>query len=294
MTLEEQFRKWGKPPGITERNRMGNAEKAIKNAIYAYNDLRSRNIRVFAQGSYRNNTNVRQDSDVDIAVVCQDVFFGDYPNGKTHEDFGNSAADYNYSTFKNEVGKALVDYFGSSAVTRGNKAFDLHETSYHVAADVAPFFEHRRYSRNGDYLAGVGLRPDNDISRKVINWPDQHYKNGVTKNNATGRRFKGVVRILKTLANEMAEADIQITRRIPGFLIECLVWNVPNNYFNHSSYVQNVGESLAYLATNTQSDDLCNEWGEVSELKYLFRFTQKWTRADTNLFLNSVRYYIGI
>ena len=155
MTLEEQFKKWAKPPGRTEQNRMDNAEKAIKNAIKASNDLRLRKIRVFAQGSYRNNTNVRQDSDVDIAVVCPDVFFGDYPTGMTREDFGNSASDYHYSTFKNEVGKALVNYFGLSAVTRGNKAFDLHETSYHVDADIAPFFEHRRYRPSGEYLAAV-------------------------------------------------------------------------------------------------------------------------------------------
>ena len=293
MTWEEQFRDWAKPPGITERNRMDNAEKAIKNAIKASHDLRSRDIRVFAQGSYRNNTNVRQDSDVDIAVVCQDVFFPVYPSGMTKEDFGNYDSKYYYATFKNEVGKALEDYFGSSAVTKGNKAFDLHETSYHVDADIAPFFEHRRYHRNGGYLAGVELRPDNDTSRKVINWPDQHYENGVTKNLATGRRFKAVVRILKSLVNEMAEAEIQIAHRIPGFLIECLVWNVPNNYFNHPSYMQDVRGGLAYLITNTQSEDRCNEWGEVSELKYLFRSTQKWTRSDANLFLYAVWDYIG-
>ena len=293
MTWEERFRNWAKPPGKTEQDRMENAEKAIKNAIHASHDLKARNIRVFAQGSYRNNTNVRQDSDVDIAVVCQDVFFEDYPTGMTREDFGISASDYYYATFKNEVGKALVDYFGSSAVTRGNKAFDLHETSYHVDADIAPFFEHRRYRRTGEYLTGVELRPDNDIPPKVINWPDQHYENGVAKNLATGRRFKAVVRILKSLANEMAEAEIQIAHRIPGFLIECLVWNVPNNYFNHPSYTQDVRGGLAYLITNTLSDDQCNEWGEVSELKYLFCPTQKWTRSDANLFLYAVWDYIG-
>ena len=293
MTWEERFRAWSKPPGKTEQDRMENAEKAIKNAIHASHDLRVRNIRVFAQGSYRNNTNVRQDSDVDIAVVCQDVFLPEYPPGMTQKDFGDSDSNYYYFTFKNEVGKALVDYFGSTAVTRGNKAFDLHETSYHVDADIAPFFEHRRYHRNGEYLTGVELRPDNGIPPKVINWPDQHYENGVAKNLATGRRFKAVVRILKSLANEMAEAEIQIAHRIPGFLIECLVWNVPNNYFNHPSYTQDVRGGLAHLITNTLSDNQCNEWGEVSELKYLFRPTQKWTRSDANLFLYAAWDYIG-
>ena len=290
---EKKFRGWAKPPAKTEQKRMNNAESAIRNAIQRSDDLRSRNIRVFAQGSYRNNTNVKQDSDVDIAVVCRDVFFANYPTGMTREDFGHGASDYYYYTFKNEVGKALVDYFGPSAVTRGNKAFDLHETLYHVDADIAPFFEHQRYLGHGQYLAGVELRPDNDTSHRVINWPDQHYENGVAKNQDTGRRFKAMVRILKALANEMAEAEIQIAHRIPGFLIECLVWNVPNNHFNHPSYVQNVRECLAYLVTNTQSDHQCNEWCEVSKLKYLFRSTQKWTRTDVNLFLCAAWNYIG-
>ena len=293
MTWEEKFRDWAKPPGKTEQDRMDNAERAIKNAIRASDDLKSRDIRVFAQGSYRNNTNVRQDSDVDIAVVCQDVFLPDYPLEMTQEDFFHSDSNYHYSTFKDEIGTALVDYFGLTAVTRGNKAFNLHETSYHVDADIAPFFEHRRYQPNGEYLAGVELRPDNYTPLKVINWPDQHYGNGVTKNQSTGRRFKAVVRILKSLANEMAEAGIQIAHKIPGFLIECLVWNVPNKHFNYSSYKQDVQACLAHLFNNTQSDDQCSEWGEVSELKYLFRPVQKWTRTDTNLFLGSAWNYIG-
>ena len=293
MTWEEQFRDWAKRPGETERDRMDNAEKEIKNAIKASHDLRSRNIRVFAHGSYRNNTNVRQDSDVDIAVVCQDDFFADYPTRMTREDFGNSRSEYNYSTFKNDVGKALEDYFGSSAVTRGNKAFDLHETSYHVDADIAPFSEYRRYHRNGEYLAGVGLRPDNGIPPKVINWPDQHYKNGVAKNRATGRRFKAVVRILKALANEMAKAGFRVAQSIPGFRIECLVWNVPNRYFNHPFYTQDVRGCLTHLVTNTRSDAQCSEWREVNALKYLFHPEQKWLRAGANSFLDSAWNYIG-
>ena len=293
MPWEEQFKDWAKPPGKTERDRMVNAEKAIKNAIHASHDLRSRNIRVFAHGSYRNNTNVRQDSDVDIAVVCQDAFFPDYPTGMTHEHFGNSASDYHYSTFKNEVGTALERYFGPATVTKGNKAFDLHETSYHVEADIAPFFEHRCYRHNGEYLAGVELRPDNGIPPKVINWPDQHYENGVAKNQATGRRFKAVVRILKSLANKMAEAGFRVPQSIPGFRIECLVWNVPNRYFNHPSYTQDIRGCLTYLVTNTRSDAQCSEWREVNALKDLFHPEQKWLRAGANSFLDSAWNYIG-
>ena len=293
MTWEEQFREWAKPPGKTEQDRMDNAEGAIRNAIRASSVLSARSIGVFAQGSYRNNTNVRQDSDVDIGVVCNDVFLVEYPLGKSDKDFGNFGSDYYYQTFKNEVGTALADYFGQSAVTRGNKAFNLHETSYHVDADVAPFFEHRRYASSGSYVTGVELIPDNFIPLNVINFPEQHYDNGVSKNSATGRRFKAMVRILKSLRQEMADRGSAIAKQTQGFLIECLVWNVPNDHFNKPTYEQDVRACLAYLFNETMSDDQCKEWGEVSELKYLFSRAQKWTKAEAHLFIDEAWDYVG-
>jgi hypothetical protein len=290
---ESQFREWAKPPGTTEEQRIANAEKGIKDALKASDALKNRDIRVFTQGSYRNNTNVRKDSDVDIAAVCYDVFYPDYPEGTTKETFGNIDGDYAYGTFKNEVEQALVARFGHSAVERGNKAFDVHENTYRVEADVAPFFEHRRYHVGGDYLSGVELRPDSGQPVKVINWPQQHYDNGVSKNMATGKRYKSMVRILKCLRKEMADNGCHEAEPIPGFLLECLIWNVPNDYFGHATYKADVRACLAFLFNNTKSDDTCSEWGEVSELKYLFRPSQKWTRQQANSFLSKAWDYIG-
>lgn len=280
---EAQFREWTKPPGKTEQDRCDNAVSAIRNAIGASDKLRTRGVSIFAQGSYRNNTNVRKDSDVDIGILCTDTFFyAPLPEGWTCEKLGISDATYQYDRYKNEVEEALVEYFGRSAVKRGNKAFDVHETSYHVEADVAAFFEHRRYLADGSYLEGVELRTDKE-NRRVINWPEQHYENGVKKNKQTGTGFKSIVRVLKALSNEMAEQGVQ-AGNIPGFLIECLVWNVPNGRFQHRTYTGDVEAALVFLHENTKTDDPCREWGEVGELKYLFRLTQKWTREQANAF----------
>lgn len=287
---ESIFRSWASPPGKTEQDRCENAEKAIKNAIAASSQLNKRNIKVFTQGSYRNNTNVRQDSDVDIGILCTDTFFhGQLPEGLKFSD-----ATYHYSQFKNEVEEALVNHFGRSAVKRGNKAFDIKENSYHVDADVAPFFEHRRYSISRTYLSGVELRPDNGNPFKVINWPEQHYANGVSKNNITGRRYKAMVRILKKLCNEMTDNGIAAAKPIPGFLNECLVWNVPDSNFGNTSYVNDVRNCLAHLFNNTISYEKCSEWGEVSELKYLFRSSQKWTWQQAHSFISAAWDYIGL
>jgi hypothetical protein len=288
---EEKFKRWAAPPGKTEEERCSNAEKAIRNAVNASDKLNHRNIRIFTQGSYRNNTNVRADSDVDVGILCFDTFFYDLPETYTRENFDISPATYYYEQFKNEVGEALISYFGSGAVSRGKKAFDVHETSYHVEADVAAFFEHRRYSTNGKYLSGVELRPDND--GRVINWPEQHYQNGVKKNKATSRAYKSLVRIIKSLCNEMSDQNIQQAKDVCGFLIECLVWNVPNSNFSHSDWTGDVRACLAHLFNNTKEEKNCIEWGEVSELIYLFRGGQKWTRQQAFLFIDKAWDYIG-
>jgi hypothetical protein len=282
---------WGQAPSQTEREKCENAERAVRKAIATSSALVARSINTFAQGSYANRTNVRQDSDVDICVLCRDVFYYDLPAGVLPESYGITPASYDYAQFKNEVGAALSAYFGYSAVTRGNKAFDVHANSYRVDADVVPTYEYRRYTSASAFIEGIKFISDN--GGEVINWPTQNYDNGVSKNQRTGERFKAIVRIMKRLRNEMNEAAIGAAKPIPSFLNECLVWNVPNEGFGHDTYKADVRFVIAHLWNNTRSVDSCSEWGEINELKYLFRNAQPWTREQTNTFLQAAWTYIG-
>ena len=125
---ETQFREWARPPGKTEQDRCDNAISAIRNAIKTSEKLHAFSVSVFAQGSYRNNTNVRKDSDVDIGLLCTDTIIHDpFPEGLTDKLLGLSPATYYYEEFKNDVEEALVSHFGRPAIKRGNKAFDVHE-----------------------------------------------------------------------------------------------------------------------------------------------------------------------
>ena len=47
---------------------------------------------------------------------------------------------------------------------------------------------------------------------------------------------------------------------ISSFLIECLVWNVPNGYFGNAKLSEDVEASLDYLIYNTSNPDLCGKW----------------------------------
>ncbi|HEY1210092.1 MAG TPA: nucleotidyltransferase [Terracidiphilus sp.] len=294
---EEVLCTWGGAPSETEQTKCENAERAIRKAIDTSAKLNTRNIEVFAQGSYANRTNVLQDSDVDICVVCHDVFFTDYTLSKGLNDaiFGYGIGGYLYTEFKNDLEVALTSYFGADHVTRGAKAFDVHANTYRVEADVVPCFEHRRLMgtpENNWIDFGTELRSDN--SGRIINWPRQNYENGVAKNSETRRCFKAVVRILKRLRNEMATNGYVEAGPIRSYLIECLVWNVPNHFFGHDEYRTDLRDTIAHLWMETLTDEACKEQREINDRKYLFRGGQTWTRDQVNKFLYAAWNYIGL
>lgn len=299
---ESTFSFWAQSPSKTEQERCERVIKAIGAAIKGSPKLQARNILPFTQGSFRNRVNVRQDSDVDVGVMLYDYFLDQYPEGKTRADFGFFAADYSFAQFKNELEEALVAHFGRAAVMRGNKAFDIKATAAKVEADVVPLFEFRRYWDDGSYRAGVALFPDNS-ARRIENYPERlvdywpntplHYENGVSKNTATNRRFKGGTRILKTLRNEMDDAGSPAAKGVPSYLLECLAWNAPNSCFDGYTWLARVKAVLLHLWKGTKDDVSCEGWVEVDGIKYLFNAFQPWTRAAAHAFVDAAWDYIG-
>ena len=98
--------------------------------------------------------------------------------------------------------------------------------------------------------------------------------------------------MLKALSNELTEKGVR-AGDVPGFLIECLVWNVPNDQFQNDTYRADVRGALAFLFNNTRSHEDCKEWGEVSELIYLFHSGQKWAWQQVHAFTAAAWDYIG-
>lgn len=300
---ESTFSFWSQPPSKTEQERCERVINAIRKAVANSHKLQTKRILVFTQGSFRNRVNVRQDSDVDVGVMLYECFLTEYPAGKSNADFATYDVDYGFTQFKNELEEALVAYFGRSVVTRGNKAFDIKAASSQVEADVVPLMEFRQYWDNGKYRAGVALITDKD-GRRIENYPERlldtwpitplHYENGISKNTATNRRFKGLTRILKKLCNEMGAAGNVAAQNVPSYLLECLVWNTPNPCFNHDTWEDRLQSVLRFLWQNTKEDSLCSNWLEVDAVKYLFHVSQPWTRQQAHDFINVAWDTVGV
>lgn len=269
----------------------------VRKAIKANAALQNLDISVFAQGSYRSRTNVRLNSDVDICIRYNSTFFDEYPAGTSRENYGNIPGSMMFSDYKNLIQVALESYFGKAGVTRGNKAFDVHANSYRIDADVVPTFEHRWYSGqknlNGSHHFNSGVAFDPDSGIRVINWPQQNYDNGVTRNFATGRKYKRTVRVMKRLKDKMADDGISAAKAMPSFLVECLVWNADVGVFNSATYTAILRDVIADLWDRTRKDEDCCEWVEVNEFKYLFHIRQPWSQQQANEFLQAAWDYIG-
>jgi predicted nucleotidyltransferase len=293
---ETVFTTWSAGPRTTEQEKAENAERATKKAICASSNLSTKDIRVFPQGSYRNRTNVRQESDVDICVCLRSPFITEYSGGLTDADLGFELSSYTPAAFKNDVEKALKDYFGGGAITRGTKAFDVHHNTYRIDADVVPTLEYHWYHKYADnsvgHIVGTALFPDG--GSRIENYPEQNYENGVKKNDDTSRLYKRTVRILKRLRNEMADKRIASAKTTPSYLIECLVWQVPNDRLNRSTYRDIIQSVLSFLWGGMKNADACKEWCEVNDIKYLFRPSQPWTREQAYGFINDAWDYVGV
>lgn len=87
MISEQQLQIWAKAPSPTEMERIKHTRQIIENALRKYlpvEDIKRRYEitsfqfpEIYLQGSYANSTNVKFDSDVDIVVQLNSVFWSD-------------------------------------------------------------------------------------------------------------------------------------------------------------------------------------------------------------------------
>ncbi|AYF43749.1 hypothetical protein BALOs_0739 [Halobacteriovorax sp. BALOs_7] len=286
--VEARLRKWAKPPSQTEQEKIERTERMVKEAIKSSEVLKSKDITVFTKGSYANRINIPSDSDVDVGVRLNSLYFNQYSEGLSDDDFGLVDATYTFNDFKTDLAKAIEDKFNKENVTVGSKAIKVHSNSCRVDGDVVALAVHRRYTSKTNYYEGVALKTIHGV---IYNWPQQNYDSHVSKNTNTGQRHKPLIRIIKNLKKEMSSKGV-LSTEVPSYLIECLSWNVPDHLFKKEKYKEMTLDCLDYLRLALLSEGTCKEWGEVNELKYLFGSHQSWTRLEAYNFVKEIKSYL--
>ncbi|MHB8283341.1 MAG: nucleotidyltransferase domain-containing protein [Caulobacteraceae bacterium] len=286
---EAQLDIWAKQGSVTQSQA---TYATVRNCLEASDaPYAGRSKSIFLQGSYGNDTNIYADSDVDVVIVTDSVFYHSDNDLSPDEQTAIRAVlkgggGYSYSQFKTEVLAQLTKKFGS-AVERGKKAIFVKGEGNRRDADVLPAVEFRRYTRfktytDSDFHEGITFWTTDGV--QIINYPKHHSANATAKHQATTSWYKPTVRIFKNMRNAMIAKGYLAEGVSPSYFLEGMLYNVPNNLFGQT-YANTCANALNWLHKCDRNKLVC-----ANERYYLLRTGDQvcWNPQDFETYLAAV------
>ena len=199
------------------------AHVPIRKALEAHKGLSQFKYDVLLQGSYKNDTNLGGDSDVDVVVQLTTRLKPSVADlsGKRLQESGSHRFVYQeWKSFRDEALQALRARFGKAAES-GRKTLKVPKGSTPADADLVVTVTYRQ---------GIGFYLP-DEKRWVVSFPQQHHSRGSKKEEAASMRFKRTIRMFKAARNRLVEKGTLKKEDAPSYFIECLLYNVPDHLF---------------------------------------------------------------
>lgn len=222
----------------------------------------NRKLDIFLQGSYKNDTLVRGDSDVDVVVQLNDsTAFYDYsrlsPLDRMTFQRALIPVTYPWATYRNDILTTLRAYYGYSAVTERPNCLKVAAAPGRLSADVVVCIPHHLYA-NLSFPPLEGVTFWTTGGQQVVNYPRHHYDNGVAKNKPerTNGWYKPTVRMFKNARARLVEARLLAAGAAPSYFVECLVYNALDNCFG-TSLQRTYGAVLNWMDTTASTAMLC-------------------------------------
>ena len=262
----------------------------VKNALEAKStSYTAKNFEVFLQGSYGNDANIYAESDVDVVIRMDSIFYHDLEGLSAQEQAAFKAAhsnsSYSYDTYKADVVAALKGSFGAD-VEAGPKAVKIKAGGSRRNADVivaAQFRRYHRFSSVGDEQYDKGICFYSGSNEKIVNYPKRHSVNCTTKHQGSGLGFKPMVRIWKNMRTRLVQNGAIKTSTAPSYFIEGLLYNVPNDNFG-KTYEDTFVSAFNWILNADRTQFVC-----ANEQYYLLRETSvTWPPANCDLFLSEL------
>ncbi len=158
------------------------AHVPIREALDAYKGLSQFKYGVFLQGSYKNDTNLGGDSEVDVVIRLASKLkprVVALSGEQLQEDGSHRFALERWQSFRDHAMKAMRARFGK-AVKSGRKSIKAPKGKIPADADLVVTLGHRE---------GIGFYLP-DEGRWVVSFPEQHHQRGLKKEKATDKQFK--------------------------------------------------------------------------------------------------------
>lgn len=292
MSLEDTLSGWTGPSSATEQEKQERTERMVRQAIDEHGPFTDCSLRVYAKGSYPNNTNVRADSDVDIAVECTEAEYWDEAEPGAHRPGSPYAGIWTPVKLRTELGAALRAMFPGQVDTSGSTAIQVNSSSARVDADVVSCFSYRYYFASSSPREGTKIFKTSGES--IVNYPAQQLENGKAKNVRTSYAYKKAVRLLKRVENAMVET--RAFRELPSYFVECLAYNCPDSTFANSTWTETLRAMLVHIWNGLQGEepaDATARWVEANECFYLLHPSQKWSCTDGREFAHAAWNHVG-
>lgn len=244
---EEQLGRFSKPPFKYERKQIIATHKEIRAAIDKYYDRRYiqntyglaslPEVEHFLQGSYSNDTNITQSSDVDIVVLLRNVWRSDTSKLSADEvdryKQVTAASGYSFQQFKSDILGCITRHFGAFHVVNDEKCIRLKHPDF-CDADIVPSLLYRRYDsfaseEKQKFVEGIGFNTNSNV--QIVNYPKLHADMLIQKSAATDGNFKETVRMFKNFRNELADQRLIAADTIKSYYLENMLFNVNNDHF---------------------------------------------------------------
>jgi hypothetical protein len=309
-TLTRDLVKLALAPSPTEQEKAARTHTAIRKHLETDGALRKYSIDTYLQGSYKNSTNVRGDSDVDMGSVTPETFYHNATelpdetpaylgHGSPQKSLRESVlesfskSDFTYWDYRNDVLASLTREYGSDSVVDGNKAITIEGNNYRLDADVLPCttfrWYYKTYQGGASYHTGISFFTK--ASHRVVNFPHQHFENLKDKDQSNDGKVKGCVRVFKRVRNELDESGQWDRKRSPSYYLEGLVWNVPDEHFD-GAYDQVVPRVLQYLwkdltQKKDEGGDALRSYMQANNIFVLFHPTF-WNADDAIAFIEAI------
>ncbi len=279
---ESQLDTWSHQGSITNSANTGNS---VKNALDSYTGFPDGvSFDVYLSGSYKNDTNVYGESDVDVVVELTSSFQNNLTQDQK-DALGFTSANYGLSDFRNNVEACISAYYGANNITLGNKVIKINPTTNRLEADVLVCTQYRLYYGTlnaNNHQKGIVFTTRN-TNQKIYNFPKKHSDNATMKHQGTSQWFKPTVRIFKNMKNHLANNNGFQNSIAPSYFIECMLSNIPNNQFG-TNYQTTIINCHNYLTQSSKDNFMCLNgvrplWGNT---------TENWNQADADNFLQQI------
>lgn len=253
------------------------AHVPIREALEAHRGLSQFKYEVFLQGSYKNDTNLGGDSDVDVVVRLSSKLkpaVAALTGEQLQKDGSHRFVHRQWNSFRDESLKALRARFGGAAES-GRKTLKVPKGRMIPAdADLVVTVSH---------MEGIGFYLS-DEQRWVVSFPQQHHSRGLKKEKAANNRFKRTIRMFKAARNRLVDKKMLAKDDAPSYFIECLLYNVPDSLFK-PELAQTYTGILGWLGTVRRKDFKCQN----GQAELFGPGREQWSQKKARAFIKALQ-----